>query len=144
MGFPWDFRANWFYTRSVFQAVRKLLLLVVVGAVALGAYNYSNGRDLVSLPVSAGSIKDSLRDTVRDTVRDGVKSAARETRDEVKERAVVAKAHAKETARAAVGVEIRFYLPVFPVPLRLIFGTPVRDYPGDRYGTFTFSIGKSF
>jgi hyperosmotically inducible protein len=82
--------------------MRKLLLLVVVGAVALGAYNYNNGRDLVSLPVSAGSIKDSLRDTVRETVRDGVKSAARETRDEVKERAVVAKEHAKETARAAV------------------------------------------
>jgi outer membrane protein assembly factor BamA len=49
-----------------------------------------------------------------------------------------------ENARVAVGVELRFYLPVFPVPLRLIFGTPVRSFPGDRYGTFTFSIGKSF
>jgi outer membrane protein assembly factor BamA len=47
-------------------------------------------------------------------------------------------------ARAAAGVELRFYLPVLPVPFRLIFGTPVRDFPGDRTSNFTFSIGRSF
>ncbi len=46
--------------------------------------------------------------------------------------------------RVSAGVEMRFYLPVFPVPLRLIFGWPLRQYPGDRTGNFTFSIGKSF
>jgi hyperosmotically inducible protein len=102
LAFLWDFLANGVYTRFVFPAMRKLLLLIIVGGAALGAYNYSVGRDILSLPgMSAGTITDAVRDTVRDTVRDGVKSAARETRDEVKERAIVARQHAKETAREA-------------------------------------------
>jgi hyperosmotically inducible protein len=72
--------------------MKKLFLLAFVGAVALGAYNYSNGRDLFDLPsISAGDVKDTVRETVRDTVRDTV----RETRDEAKERA-------RDAARAAV------------------------------------------
>jgi outer membrane protein insertion porin family len=52
--------------------------------------------------------------------------------------------------RASAGVEMRFHLPVFPVPLRLIFGVPVREVSipgtglGDRTSTFAFSIGRSF
>lgn len=46
--------------------------------------------------------------------------------------------------RAAAGVELRFYLPVFPVPLRLIYGVPVRKLPQDRTSSFLFSIGRSF
>jgi osmotically-inducible protein OsmY len=75
----------------------KLLMLPIVGAVALGAYNLSVGNDLLHVP-GARTIRSALGDTVRDTVRDGVRSAARETRDEAKERA----AEAKE--RAAAGV----------------------------------------
>jgi len=60
--------------------MRKLLLLFVVAGVAVGAYNYSNGRDLLSLPrLSAGTLTNS--------VRDGVRSAARQTSVEVKEHA---------------------------------------------------------
>jgi outer membrane protein insertion porin family len=46
--------------------------------------------------------------------------------------------------RASAGIEARFYIPVFPVPLRLIYGVPVRDLPEDRTSGFTFSIGRSF
>ena len=46
--------------------------------------------------------------------------------------------------RASAGVELRFYLPVFPVPLRLIYGVPLRKLPEDRTTGFTFSIGRSF
>ncbi len=46
--------------------------------------------------------------------------------------------------RSSAGVEVRFYLPVFPVPLRLIYGVPVRKFPEDRTSGFTFSIGRSF
>lgn len=46
--------------------------------------------------------------------------------------------------RASAGVEVRFYLPVFPVPLRLIYGVPIRKFAGDRTSGFTFSIGRSF
>jgi hyperosmotically inducible protein len=68
--------------------MRKLLLLVVIGAAALAAYNYSNGRELLTLPgISAGALKDSVRDRVGDTVRDGMRTAARQTSAEVKERA---------------------------------------------------------
>jgi outer membrane protein insertion porin family len=49
-----------------------------------------------------------------------------------------------KTARAAAGVELRFHLPIFPVPLRLIYGVPLREFPGDRTSNFTFSIGRSF
>ena len=46
--------------------------------------------------------------------------------------------------RASAGVEVRFFLPVFPVPLRLIYGWPLRKLPEDRTSAFTFSIGRSF
>lgn len=46
--------------------------------------------------------------------------------------------------RASAGVEIRFFLPVFPVPLRLIYGWPLRKLPEDRTSAFSFSIGRSF
>jgi outer membrane protein insertion porin family len=48
------------------------------------------------------------------------------------------------TIRASAGLELRFHLPIFPVPLRLIYGFPVRELKGDRTGNFTFSIGRSF
>lgn len=49
-----------------------------------------------------------------------------------------------DTARASAGLELRFHLPIFPVPLRLIYGVPVRKLNGDRTSNFTFSIGRSF
>ncbi len=48
------------------------------------------------------------------------------------------------TTRVSAGVELRFHLPIFPVPLRLIYGVPVRELDGDRTSSFTFSIGRSF
>jgi osmotically-inducible protein OsmY len=47
--------------------MRKLILLLLAGAVAVGAYNYSNGRDLFQLP---GTSADALKNTVRATVGD--------------------------------------------------------------------------
>ncbi len=49
-----------------------------------------------------------------------------------------------ETARVSAGVEMRFHLPVFPVPLRLIYAWPIREGVRDRTSRFTFSIGRSF
>jgi outer membrane protein insertion porin family len=49
-----------------------------------------------------------------------------------------------DNARIAAGIELRFHLPIFPVPLRLIYGAPIRELEGDRTSSFTFSIGKSF
>jgi outer membrane protein insertion porin family len=49
-----------------------------------------------------------------------------------------------DEVRVSAGVELRFYLPVFPVPLRLIYGVPVRKLAEDRTSSFTFSIGRSF
>lgn len=49
-----------------------------------------------------------------------------------------------ETTRVSAGLEVRFHLPIFPVPLRLIYGVPVREITGDRTSNFTFSIGRSF
>jgi len=49
-----------------------------------------------------------------------------------------------ETARMSAGIEVRFHLPIFPVPLRLIYGVPVRELASDRTSSFTFSIGRSF
>ncbi len=48
------------------------------------------------------------------------------------------------SVRVAAGVEVRFHLPIFPVPLRLIYGIPLRELEGDRTSKFTFSIGRSF
>ena len=47
-------------------------------------------------------------------------------------------------ARASAGIEMRFYLPVFPVPLRLMYGWPLRQLQEDRTSSFMFSIGRSF
>ena len=45
--------------------MRKLFLLVLAGAVAAGAYNYSNGRDIFRLPgTSARALKNTVRETV--------------------------------------------------------------------------------
>jgi outer membrane protein insertion porin family len=49
-----------------------------------------------------------------------------------------------ENVRVSAGIEARFHLPIFPVPLRLIYGMPVRQLERDRTGNFTFSIGRSF
>lgn len=49
-----------------------------------------------------------------------------------------------DDVRVSGGVEVRFYIPVFPVPLRLIYGAPIRKLPEDRTSAFTFSIGRSF
>ncbi len=49
-----------------------------------------------------------------------------------------------DTVRASAGIELRFHLPIFPVPLRLIYGVPVRELETDRTSNFTFSIGRSF
>jgi outer membrane protein insertion porin family len=49
-----------------------------------------------------------------------------------------------DTMRASAGIEVRFHLPIFPVPLRLIYGWPVRALERDRTSNFTFSIGRSF
>jgi outer membrane protein insertion porin family len=46
--------------------------------------------------------------------------------------------------RASAGIELRFFLPVFPVPIRLIYGWPLRKLPEDRTSAFAFSIGRSF
>jgi len=74
----------------------KLLLLVVVGGVAVGAYNYSNGRDVFSLPgTSARALKNTVRDTVSSTVR--------EARAEVKEHASEGVHTAVNRAEEAVG-----------------------------------------
>jgi outer membrane protein insertion porin family len=47
------------------------------------------------------------------------------------------------TARMSAGVEVRFHLPIFPVPLRLIYGIPVRELESDRTTNFTVSSGRS-
>ena len=49
-----------------------------------------------------------------------------------------------ETARMSAGLEFRFHLPIFPVPLRLIYGFPIRELQFDRTNRFQFSIGRSF
>ena len=48
------------------------------------------------------------------------------------------------TARMSAGLELRFHLPIFPVPLRLIYGVPVRELEFDRTNSFSFSVGRSF
>ena len=58
----------------------KLLLVPVVAALAIGAYNLSNGHDLFHVPGSR-TISNAVRGTVEDTVREGVKSAAHEAKE---------------------------------------------------------------
>jgi osmotically-inducible protein OsmY len=76
----------------------KLLLLLVVGVLALGAYNYSTGRDLFHLP-GTRTLQNTLDETVGDAVREGVRDAARETGAEVKERAEDALSSAAVTSK---------------------------------------------
>ncbi len=78
--------------------MRKLLLLFVVGVLAVGAYNYSTGRDLFHLP-GTRTLQNTLSETVGDAVRDGVRDAARETRAEVTERAEEAVTSAAVTSK---------------------------------------------
>ena len=79
----------------------KFLVLLVVGVLALGAYNYSMGRDLFHLP-GARTLQDTLSETVGDAVRDGVRDGVRETSAEVKERAAAGVQTAANRAEEAV------------------------------------------
>jgi osmotically-inducible protein OsmY len=79
----------------------KLLFVSMAAVVALGAYNYSNGRDLFHLP-GARTLRNTLGETVGDTVRDGVRSAARETSVELKEHASAGVHTAVNRAEGAV------------------------------------------
>jgi outer membrane protein insertion porin family len=46
--------------------------------------------------------------------------------------------------RADAGVEFRFFLPTFNVPLRLIYATNLKSKPGDDFSNFQLSIGLTF
>jgi outer membrane protein insertion porin family len=46
--------------------------------------------------------------------------------------------------RADAGVEFRFFLPTFNLPLRLIWANNLKSRPGDDFSTFQFSIGLTF
>ena len=46
--------------------------------------------------------------------------------------------------RIAVGVGVRIKVPVFPAPVELDFGFPIRKEPGDERRTFSFFIGFPF
>jgi len=81
--------------------MRKLLLLLVVAVLALGAYNYSTGRHLFDLP-GARTLQGTLSETVGDAVRDGVREATREASAEAKERAAAGVQRAANRAEEAV------------------------------------------
>ena len=46
--------------------------------------------------------------------------------------------------RADFGLELRFYLPMFQAPLRLIYGFVQNPQPGESASNFIFSIGTTF
>ena len=46
--------------------------------------------------------------------------------------------------RSDYGVEMRFYLPVFQAPLRLIYGFIQNPRRGEDSSSFLFSIGSTF
>ena len=46
--------------------------------------------------------------------------------------------------RVDYGLELRFYLPVFQAPLRLIYGFIQDPGPGEDPTNFIFSIGTTF
>jgi len=86
--------------------MRKLLLLVLIGVVAVGAYNYGAGRDIFQLPgAAAGTLQDTVRETVSGAVRETVRGTVRQTSAEVKERAAAgvhtAVHHTEEAVTAA-------------------------------------------
>jgi osmotically-inducible protein OsmY len=66
--------------------MRKLFLLFLLGTAAVGGYNYSNGRDILSLP-STSAVKATVRETVGDAVSATTRATVRHTTAEVKERA---------------------------------------------------------
>lgn len=51
-----------------------------------------------------------------------------------------------ESPRRSAGLELRFFLPISPAPLRLIWSRKLNPYPFDRDGKndFQFSIGTTF
>ena len=46
--------------------------------------------------------------------------------------------------RADAGVEIRFFIPMFNVPLRLIWAKNIKEKPDDDFSSFQFTIGLTF
>ncbi len=46
--------------------------------------------------------------------------------------------------RKDVGLEVRFYLPIFGAPIRLIYGWVLDPLPGQSDTDFIFSIGTTF
>jgi len=46
--------------------------------------------------------------------------------------------------RADAGVEVRFFIPTFNVPLRLIWANNIHSRPNDDFSNFQFSIGLTF
>ena len=46
--------------------------------------------------------------------------------------------------RVDYGIEMRFYLPVFQAPLRLIYAIIQDPLPGEDSSNFIFSIGTTF
>ncbi len=46
--------------------------------------------------------------------------------------------------RMSAGLEFRVFIPAFQAPIRLIYGWPVREKPGDHTSHFQFSIGLPF
>ena len=73
LGIPCEFLANGTAFGLYSPAMRKLILLFLVGGVAVGAYNYSSGRDLFQLP---GTSANALKNTVRETVGDAPAAVA--------------------------------------------------------------------
>lgn len=46
--------------------------------------------------------------------------------------------------RANAGIELRIFVPMFNVPLRLIYAQNLKPKPGDDFQTFQFTIGLTF
>ncbi len=46
--------------------------------------------------------------------------------------------------RGDAGIELRFFVPMFNVPLRLIYSHNLRPKPGDDFSVFQFTIGLTF
>jgi outer membrane protein insertion porin family len=46
--------------------------------------------------------------------------------------------------RMSAGLEFRIFVPAFQAPIRLIYGWPIRQQPGDRTSRFQFSVGLPF
>jgi outer membrane protein insertion porin family len=46
--------------------------------------------------------------------------------------------------RADAGLEMRFFVPMFNVPLRLIYATNLNAHPHDNFSNFQFTIGLTF